>query len=151
MLRNQIRIVRRATSVMGAAVLVATLIGCGGKDNRPNYAAPDLAASEAAILKADNGFWISEVDGAKIDQPGVTLVVQPGNTVKVAPGDRKIKVTTLSNSYLVNVGGGGSSGFTKFSFPFRAGHTYKLGGPGAFKKGIKVTDTETKTEAIVGG
>jgi hypothetical protein len=145
------RFPRRAASLACATFWITALAGCA-KDVRPNYAPPDLAASEAAVLKADTNLWISEVDGAKVDLPGVSLAIQPGNTVKVAPGDRTIVVSTIQSNTLVAFGGGGGGGnFNRFTYTFRAGHTYKVAGAGAFKKGVKVIDTQTGTQATVGG
>ena len=141
----------RGASIVALVVFATALAGCGGKDHRPKYTPPDLSASEAAILKANNDYWISEVDGARIDAPGVKFLVQPGNTVKVAPGDRTIVVTRSGNSSLVQTGGGHEA-FWKFTYPFKAGRTYRIkGGGSAVNPAVKVVDTQTGTETEVGG
>jgi hypothetical protein len=131
-----------------AGLLLAAVAGCGRKDARPKYVAPSLSASEAATLKANNDYWIEEIDGAVTKRPGMKVVVQPGNTVKVTPGEHRVVVSKSGTDYLVQQGGG--SNFWRFSYNFRAGHTYKLGGAGV-GKGIKITDTNTGTETVVGG
>ena len=147
-MRDALCTVRRG-SVVVAVVLLACAAGCGRKDTRPRYVAPNLAASEVATLKANNDYWIDEVDGAVTKRPGMKVVVQPGNTVKVTPGEHNVVVSRSQSNYLVSPGGGIS--FWKFNYNFRAGHTYKLGGGGSMGKGIKVTDTNTGTETLVGG
>ena len=141
-------VVRGSVVAVAAVVLLAGLGGCGRKDTRPKYVAPKLAASEAATLKANNDYWIDEVDGAVTKRPGMKVVVQPGNTVKVTPGEHNVVVSKSRTDYLVQQGGGSS--FWRFSYNFRAGRTYKLGGVGV-GKGIKITDTTTGTETVVGG
>ena len=132
------------------SVLGAAAAGCGGKDPRPKYSPPNLSSSEAAIVKANNDYWIAEVDGARIDEPGVKILVQPGNTVKIAPGDRTVVVTKSGNSAFIQAGGP-SRNYWKFSYPFKAGHTYKVGGGGSMGPGIKITDNQSGTETLVGG
>src|SRR5688572_7393924 len=80
--------------VMAGALcwLAAAEVGCAGKDTRPKYSPPNLAADQVATLKANNDYWIAEVDGARIDEPGLKIVVQPGNTVRLQPGERTIVV-----------------------------------------------------------
>jgi hypothetical protein len=146
---NAGRVMRRGYRFVVAALLLAGLAGCGGKDVRPKYVAPNLAESEAATLKADTDFWIDEVDGAVTKKPGVKIVVQPGNTVKVTPGEHSVRVSRSQSNTLVSPGGGSS--FWRFNYNFRAGHTYKLGGAGFMAKGIKIKDTTTGTETVVGG
>lgn len=146
--RHRVAMPRLAAAAAGLLLFLAA--GCGGKDPRPKYSAPKLAASDAATLKADSGFWIGEVDGARIDEPGMTVIGQPGNTVKVAPGERKVAVKRLGNSSLVQVGGPSRS-FSRFSYAFEAGQTYKVGAGGSFGRGIKVTNTRTGTQTVIGG
>ena len=141
--------VRRGSLVVAVLLLTVAAGGCGRKDTRPRYVAPKLAASEVATLKANNDYWIEEVDGAVTKRPGMKVVVQPGNTVKVTPGEHNIVMSKSRTDYLVQPGGG--SNFWRFSYNFRAGRTYKLGGAGFGGKGIKITDTSTGTEAVVGG
>ena len=148
---NEGSTLRKRIGWVATVVLLAGVVGCGAKDTRPKYVAPKLAASEAATLKADGNYWIDEVDGARIPPPAVTLVVQPGNTVKVAPGERQVVVTRSQNGALVNAGGTGRGNFWKFTYNFRPGHTYKLGGGGSMGPGIKITDTQTGNATLVGG
>ena len=145
-IRHRVAMPRLAAA---AGLLLFLAVGCGGKDSRPKYSPPKLAASEAATLKADSGFWISGVDGARIDEPGMSLLGQPGNTVKVAPGERNIVVTRSGNSSIVQYGR--SRDFSKFSYSFEAGETYKVGAGGSFGRGIKVTNTRTGTQTVIGG
>ena len=140
----------RHSPAVAAGLLLFLVAGCGAKDSRPKYSPPKLAASEVAVLKADSGYWIGEVDGARIAEPGMSMLGQPGNTVKVAPGERTIVVTKSGNSSLVQVGGP-SRNFKKFSYPFQAGQTYKIGAGGSFGRGIKVTNTRTGTDTIIDG
>ena len=148
MLTNQHRVSAPASAV-AAGLLLFLVVGCGGKDPRPKYSPPKLAASEVATLKADSGFWINGVDGARIDQPGVSMLGQPGNTVKVAPGERNIVVTRSGNSSIVQYGP--SRNFSKFSYSFEPGQTYKVGAGGSFGRGIKITNTRTGTQTVIGG
>src|SRR2546423_7208629 len=90
-------------------VLALALSGCASGDPRPAYVTPSLDAGEVATIKAGSGFWIDEVDGARL--PGPPPFSFSGNKVKVASGPRAIGLR-LSNGYF------------RFSYPFRAGHFY---------------------------
>jgi hypothetical protein len=120
-----------------ALVCVLAPSGCASPDPRPAYVTPSLAAGEAATIKASMGYWIREVDGARL--PGPAPFTFSGNTVKVAPGPRAI-------------GLGIPNGYFRFSYPFRAGHSYDFEGTGDAGGGVvKITDQTTGNSTSVGG
>lgn len=131
-----------------AALAVLLLCGCGAKDTRSDYVEPKLAADEVATVKASSDLWIEEVDGSRIKEPGVKVFGQPGNTVKVSPGEHTVVIKRTQGNSLVTYGS--SNSHQKFTYTFRAGHTYKINQI-AFKSSLKLTDTQTGTEAVVGG
>ena len=121
-----------------SGTLAAAAPGCASSpDPRPAYVAPALGADESATIRVASGLWIDEVDGARL--PGPKPFAMSGNTVKVAPGPRMIGLS-LGNGYF------------RFSYPFRAGHSYGFEGGSGIGGGIvKVTDHTTGTSTTVGG
>ena len=131
----------RAGLWLCATYVAAVATGCAAPDPRPVYATPKLAAAELATLKCDWHVNVTEIDGARIPDPPVTFYFAPGNTVKVAPGERTIGVSYDD--------GGNAYGSRRFTYNFQAGHVYKIGRPGAFASGVRVTDKSTDTSTVI--
>jgi hypothetical protein len=131
----------RAGLLLSAAYFAACGGGCAAPDPRPTYVTPKLSTGELATLKCDWHFNVTEVDGARVPEPPVTFYFAPGGTVKVAPGERTIGVAYDD--------GGNTYGSRRFTYNFQAGHVYKIGPPGAFASGVRVTDKSTDTSTVI--
>ena len=131
----------RAGLLFCAAHLAASGVGCAAPDPRPTYVTPKLTAGELATLKCDWHVNVTEIDGARVPEPPVTFYFAPGNAVKVAPGERTIGVSYDD--------GGNAYGSRRFTYNFQGGHVYKIGRPGAFASGVRVTDKSTDTSTVI--
>src|SRR5678815_567462 len=127
---------RIATLALAGTVAVAHPGCASSPDPRPAYAAPSLGAEQPAIVKTAMGYWIDEVDGARL--PGPAPFTMSGNTVKVAPGSHAIGLRV-------------PNGYYRFNYPFRAGHSYLFEGGGDISGVVKITDKTTGTSTTVGG
>jgi hypothetical protein len=130
----------RPARVVAAVLLACAAAGCGAADPRPKYVAPALADADAALLKCDWRYRVTEVDGARVEEPPVQFYFAPGNTVKVEPGERKVAIAfDDGNRYEA----------WRFVYPFQAGRLYKVGAPGGFAKGVRLTDKSTGTSTVI--
>jgi hypothetical protein len=127
---------------------LACLAGCSANDHRPNYVAPPLSDAEVATISGVKTlfahFYVSDVDGAKVQDPAAPIYTQ-GSTVKVLPGERRL--TVFANR------GGGRTTWT-FVHTFLAGHHYLIGSSdklgGMFGTDMAIKDKESGTVVRAG-
>jgi len=128
---------------LGALILLvvfAYAAGCASPDPRPRYVTPQAESGELATLKCDWRYSVIEVDGAEVPPPPVHFFFAPGNTVKVLAGERQVGlVFDDGNQYNA----------WRFTYTFQPGHVYKVGAPGGFAQGVRLTDKETATSTVI--
>ena len=114
--------------------------GCAAPDASPKYATPQGGSGDLATLKCDWRYNVIEVDGKEVPQFPVNLFFTNGNTVKVEPGERSVAVSFSD---------GNQYGAWRFGFEFLPGHVYKIGAPGGFTEGVRVTNKNTTTSTVI--
>jgi hypothetical protein len=118
----------------------ASASGCASPDAPPKYATPQGRSGELATLKCDWRYNVIGVDGKEVAQSPVNLFFTNGNTVKVEPGERRVGIS---------FGDGNQYNEWHFVFPFQPGHVYKVGAPGGFAQGVRLTNKNTTTSTVI--
>ena len=113
------------------------MTGCAA-DKRPKYVTPALADDQVATLKGTWGYYIEEVDGARLDVGGF-MPSFGGNTAKVSAGEHRLRIEAI---------GSNSTAMWQTNFTCTAGHLYEVG-PSSIMGGVKFTDKMTKTETTI--
>ena len=130
--------------MVGIALLAIVAIGSVGcaADERPEHVEPEGGLAEGAMLQANWGTFISEIDGAKVDMALFRLEGLGGNEVVVGPGVRRLTV-------LQEYGNGQwhHRRTSKFNFVCEKGHVYTFSADSMFDKTLSVTD-ETRGESM---
>jgi hypothetical protein len=128
---------------LGALALLlaaASAPGCAAPNEPPKYATPQGAPGELATLKCDWRYNVVAVDGKEVAQSPVNLFFTNGNTIKVMGGDRKIAISFADGNQYQE---------WRFAYTFQPGHVYKVGAPGGFTQGVRLTDKNTTTSTVV--
>jgi hypothetical protein len=129
----------RRVAALAMLLAAAASPGCAGPAG-PKYATPDMPAGELATLKCDWRYDVIEIDGAEVGQAPVKFFFANGNIVKVQPGNRTVAVS-FSDGNQYNA--------WRFGYVFQPGHVYKIGAPGGFAEGVRVTDKNTTTSTVI--
>ncbi len=123
-----------------AAVLVAALvlIGCEA-DPRQSYVEPKLADSQTAKLTGGFGYYVTEVDGDRVDSGNITLSTFGGNSLKLQTGQHDLRFHWEDPN-----GRHSRSWFVRYTF--EAGHAYRFGMYSLFDTALTITDEQTKEQ-----
>jgi hypothetical protein len=134
-------------------VATALLGGCAA-DDRSSYVEPTLNDNQVATVSGGWGYYISEVDGCRVDSANITIDYG-GNSVKVTPGEHEF-IAHLSMSSPAPTAGGAyaTSGINdrrtwQYNYTVEAGHHYQIAATSLLNTDPTITDKQTKhTEAI---
>ena len=127
---------------LGGLVMVGLFVGCA-KDVRPIYQPPSLAADQAVTIKGESGWFVDDVDGARLDDSHVAMTVPfaivGGNDTRITPGPHRIRAVFNSNN---------TTGHCRFHYTFVAGHTYTLE-PRSLLFNVALQMTDNTTNQVV--
>ena len=128
---------------LGLAVLAAALLG-GCAEYRASYFEPNLPPNRLATLTGGWGYYVTQVDGDRVDSSNVQLGGVGGNTVKVEAGTHELMVSVTS----------GNPQWTRttkwdFNCVLQGGHLYKIGPSSLLVTNLTVTDEQTNVSIDV--
>ena len=125
------------------------------RDDRAIYTDPGLSDQQVGTFNGGWGYYVTEVDGCKVDGSDVRLATFGGNKVKVTPGGHEFIVDlAMSNQPPGENGTGATIGVNnrqewRFTYMVVAGHHYAIAPTSLFNTDPLITDKEDKrTEPV---
>ena len=124
-------------------VVAAGFLGGCAADDCASYVEPTLTDQESATVSGGWGYYITEVDGCRVDSGNIRLSNFGGNKVKVEPGRHEF-VAYFSSSNSMGNGTVMHERTWQLYGTVLAGHHYQIGTVSLFNTNLTITDNETK-------
>jgi hypothetical protein len=121
-------------------VLCAALLGGCEEDLRQSYTEPVLTVDRVATITGGHGYYVTEIDGDRVDSGNVTWGLFGGNTAKLAAGTHRLRF------FLQDPNGGNNNRTWYVEYDFEAGHTYHFGCYSLVDLSLTIVDDKTKVQ-----
>jgi hypothetical protein len=132
-----------------SVMLLAAGLGNGCMDDRAPYMEPKGPPARLATLKGGWGYYITEMDGDRVDSGNIRLSYFGGNGLKLTPGDHEFRACFAGSGSNDSGDSGGLNGEITLPhkwlvrYQFQPGHTYQLGPYNFVNTTLTITDVDT--------